>query len=455
MGIVIAIAAFVFSLGVLVIIHEGGHFLAALSVGVKVLRFSVGFGPVLWKHTSRRGTEFVVSALPLGGYVKMLDSRDPECADECMKHPGGDFENKRLWQRAWVVFAGPLMNFVLAVLIFWIAGMAGTYELSSRVAAPAPGTAAAEAGVRHGDYVVQVGDMDVSTFRELQMKLLRVTDTLTTVTVAPRRDAGEGELRRYALDLRGIAFDQDPAQADPMGRAGFAPWQGPVTVQEVIAGGAAEKAGLRKGDTILEADGVPVAGSMDFLRAVRSGAGRELAVTVDRGGARHTLRLTVAERRDESTGKPVGRIGVRIGGLPEVVFVRLGPWDALVKGSARLWDTATLSLRVLGRMLIGEASVKNLSGPVAIADYAGQAAQVGLHSFLYFIAMMSISLGVLNLLPVPVLDGGHLALYAYEAVARRKPSPGALALIQRVGLSLILFITLIALANDISRLFGG
>ncbi len=455
MSILVTILAFTASLQLLVLIHEGGHFAAARFCGVRVLRFSVGFGPILWSFRGKSGTEYALSLLPLGGYVKMLDSRDPGLAEESGRSPQDDFNRKKLWQRALIVFAGPFMNLVLAVLIYWGIGLYGTFDLSSRVSAPAAGTPAAAAGVKGGDYVIEIGGEDVKTFTDLQMKLLRAAGTESTISVREKDDPDGRNAVRYRIDLRSLGFEEDPAKAKPLEKAGLLPWQGPLMIEEVISGSAAESAGLMKGDEVTMVDGKPARGAVGFVKELRSKPGETVSITVKRDGAVRTVSLAVPEAKDERTGERIGRIGVRISGLPDVIRVRLGPLDALGSGLSKLRDTAILTLRVMGKMIVGEASVKNLSGPVAIADYAGQAASVGLVPFLSFTAMMSISLGILNLLPIPVLDGGYLAAYAYELVTRRRPSEAVVGLAQRAGLALILLITVVALVNDITRLAGG
>lgn len=455
MTLLITLAAFLAALELLVAIHEGGHFAAARLCGVKVLRFSLGFGPVLWKRRNRRGTEFALSLLPLGGYVKMLDSRDPGCLEEARAHPEGDFNRKRLWQRALIVFAGPFMNLALAVALFWVMGVMGSLELSSRVAEPEPGTPAAAAGVKGGQYVTELGGMPVSSFIDLQMKLMRCGAGVTTITVRSGEDAKGERASRYEIDLRGVGFDKDPAKSSLLREAGLLPWTGPVTLAEVMPGSAAEKAGLRAGDQVLAADGRPVSGADALVRVISARAGGALRLRVQRGAEAEEVTVAVPEARDEGDGRRSARIGVRISARPDLVLVRQGPGEALVKGVSQLWDVTAVSLEMMGRMIAGEASVKNLSGPVAIADYAGKAARAGLHAYLYFLAMISVSLGVLNLLPVPLLDGGHLALYAWELAAGRRPPERAVAIAQRLGLALLGLMMALALFNDIARLLGG
>ena len=431
MTFLITLLAFAATLELLVVIHEGGHFLAARFCGVRVIRFSVGFGPILWKIRGKSGTEFALSLLPLGGYVKMLDSRDPTTPALTAKDKAEDFEGKKLWQRALIVFAGPFMNLLFAVLILWGIGFVGTYELSSRVAAPPQGTPAAAAGVQGGQYVIGVGDGDVKTFADLQMKLLRVAGTESTITVRDAADKTGEHAERYPIDLRSVNFKGDPNKTNPLENVGLIPWQGDgaVPVEEVMKGSAAESAGLRKGDQIASVNGNPVTGAVMLVKTLRASGGDEMTLGVKRGTDTVSLKIRVPEVKDPKTGKNVGQIGIR--------------------------DMSVLTLRVMGKMVVGEASVKNLSGPVAIADYAGQAVQVGLLPFLLFLSMMSISLGILNLLPIPVLDGGYLAMYLYELIVGRKPSEQAIGIAQRAGLLLILFVTLIALMNDVTRLFGG
>ena len=443
MTFLITLLAFAATLELLVVIHEGGHFLAARFCGVRVIRFSVGFGPILWKIRGKSGTEFALSLLPLGGYVKMLDSRDPTTPALTAKDKAEDFEGKKLWQRALIVFAGPFMNLLFAVLILWEIGFVGTYELSSRV--------------QGGQYVIGVGDGDVKTFADLQMKLLRVAGTESTITVRDAADKTGEHAERYPIDLRSVNFKGDPNKTNPLENVGLIPWQrdGAVPVEEVMKGSAAESAGLRKGDQIASVNGNPVTGAVMLVKTLRASGGDEMTLGVKRGTDTVSLKIRVPEVKDPKTGKNVGQIGIRVGGFPDVVRVRLGPWDSLTAGVGKLWEMSVLTLRVMGKMVVGEASVKNLSGPVAIADYAGQAVQVGLLPFLLFLSMMSISLGILNLLPIPVLDGGYLAMYLYELIVGRKPSEQAIGIAQRAGLLLILFVTLIALMNDVTRLFGG
>ncbi len=456
MSILITILAFIFALEFLVVIHEGGHFLVAKACGVKVLRFSAGFGPVIWKRTAEKsGTEFALSLLPLGGYVKMLDSREDASVIRTEEDRQGDFSGKKLWQKALIVAAGPAANLILAVLLFWGIGFWGTYDLSSRVAQPAAGTPAAEAGVRGGEVVIGIGDSTVTDYSDLQMKVLKAAGSVTTVSVREKEDEAAERARRHELDLTKINFKKDPSRTQPMAEAGLLPWQGPVKIAEVVKGSAAEAAGLKKDDILKSIAGKPLGGAADAVKILRASPGETLEIEAERSGGTVRFSLSVPSVKDEASGKAIGRIGVRLGGFPEVIRVKLGAADAFVRGMERLWDTASLSLRVLGRMVIGDASLKNLSGPVAIADYAGQAAQVGLIPFLQFIAMMSVSLGVLNLLPVPVLDGGHLALYTAELVTGKPPSEKTLGILQRIGLALILFVTIVALSNDIARLFGG
>lgn len=309
MTFLITLLAFAATLELLVVIHEGGHFLAARFYGVRVIRFSVGFGPILWKIRGKSGTEFALSLLPLGGYVKMLDSRDPTTPALTAKDKAEDFEGKKLWQRALIVFAGPFMNLLFAVLILWGIGFVGTYELSSRVAAPPQGTPAAAAGVQAGQYVIGVGDGDVKTFADLQMKLLRVAGTESTITVRDADDKTGEHAERYPIDLRSVNFKGDPNKTNPLEHVGLIPWQGDgaVPVEEVIKGAAAETAGLRKGDQIASVNGNPVTGAVMLVKTLRSSGGDEMTLGVKRGTETVSLRIRVPEVKDPKTGKALGR----------------------------------------------------------------------------------------------------------------------------------------------------
>ncbi|MEY4753303.1 MAG: metalloprotease RseP [Pseudomonadota bacterium] len=448
------VLAFLLTLGVLILVHEWGHYRVAKACDVKVLRFSIGFGRALWRR-QRGETEWVLGLLPLGGYVKMLDEREGVVAPHELARA---FNRKSLWQRAAIVAAGPLANLLLAVLLLAAASWIGTDEPRALLSAPTPGTLAERAGLRSGDWVRTLtvegeGAEEVASLADLRWlvtrALLSQRDVLLDVTEADGRKPRQ--LRLALAELR--ASDADPQTMKRIGLG--APYAEPVLGQ-VMAGGAAAQAGLLPGDRILAVDGWTVPDAASLRHLIRtSGAEHDPAEQSWRVlRADQTLTIPVRPLRISEHGQSIGRIEAAIGTNVQTDRVRHGLVDGLGRALVRTWDTSVLSLRMLGRMLIGEASLKNLSGPLTIADYAGQSAQLGLAYYLGFLAVVSISLGVLNLLPLPVLDGGHLLYYAVEAVMGRPIPDIWVERLQRGGLALILTMMSLALYNDVARLFG-
>lgn len=456
---------FLLTIGVLVVIHEYGHYRAARACDVKVLRFSVGFGRVLWRR-QRGETEFVVSALPLGGYVRMLDERE---APVLPSERSRAFNRKPLKQRAFIVAAGPLANLVLAVLLYAAVNWTGVQELRPWLSAPVPGSLAAQAGLQSGDEVVALrpasardGDAEWQSIRslsELQWLFTRATlrgeDVALQVRSRQREDEEGRGARTLMLPLSAIpAAEVDGKLLDRVGLSG--PYAEPL-VDEVVAQGPADRAGLRKGDRVLRINGVAPRDAAELRRLIRTslqgGQAQPILLDVDRGG--RTLSLEVQPVLKEVQGKQVARIEAVLGSMPAVVEVRYGAIEGFGMALEKTWDTAVLSLRMLGKMLIGEASIKNLSGPLTIADYAGKSATLGWVHYLGFLALVSVSLGVLNLLPLPVLDGGHLMYYLFEGVTGRPVSDVWLDRLQRGGMAIMLAMMSLALYNDLARLFGA
>jgi regulator of sigma E protease len=460
-----ALLAFVLTLGVLIIIHEYGHYRVAVACGVKVLRFSVGFGRVVWsRRWGADGTEFTLSALPLGGYVRMLDEREADVPPHELHRT---FNRQPLGKRAAIVAAGPLANLALAVLLYAGSHWIGVEEPKALLSTPAAGSPADRAGLRAGDWVRSFAT-DNGEWSELRS----MADLRWAVTRAAmdRQDVRlevtdrEGRARR-TLTLSLAGFDPRDVDSGFMRRIGLAGGFSEPVVGEVLADGPAARAGLQRGDRVLAIDGQPVAEAMAVLERVRAAVvtgadgmekARTLRWSVERAG--RTLELEVTPRlvRQDTRDGPrtLGRIDLQPGQAPERVLVRHGPLDGLVLGAERTWEVSVMTLRMLGRMLIGEASLKNLSGPVTIADYAGQSVQQGLAFYLGFLALVSVSLGVLNLMPLPMLDGGHLLYYIFEAVTGRPVSDAWLARLQRGGIVVLLAMMSLALFNDMARLLG-
>ena len=457
----LTVIAFLIALGLLIAVHEYGHYRVAVACDVKVLRFSIGFGKVLYRWKPRRprpgqDTEFVIGAFPLGGYVKMLDEREAP-VDPAERHRA--FNTRPLKHRAAIVAAGPLANLLLAIALYAAVNWIGVEEPQPVLGTPVAGSIAADAGLQGGERVAQAaleGEAlaPVRSFEELRWLLTRGALDGRDLHL---RLASEGTNAGGELSLPLSRLDVRDADAQLLRKIGVvAPWSPPV-LGEVMANGAAARAGLQKGDVVRSVNGQPVGDAQqlrDLIRAQVQGS-RGLAATweVERAGER--LRLTVTPDVVADGSNPgVGRISAYVGAPPAMVTVRHGPLQGLWNGVVRTWEVSALTLRMMGRMLVGEASVKNLSGPLTIADYAGKSASLGFTQYLLFLALISVSLGVLNLLPLPVLDGGHLMYYLWEAITGRSISDAWMERLQRGGVAVLLVMMSIALFNDFARLFG-
>ena len=454
MSLLHTIAAFVVALGALIIVHEYGHYLVARICGIKVLRFSIGFGLPLWKkRLGRDRTEWIVAAVPLGGYVKMLDEREGDVAPQELDRA---FNRQSVWRRYAVVIAGPVANFLFAILLYWILFMHGVQEARPIVALPLPNTPAAIAGFESGETIRTINGEPVTSWQDVRWRVLQLAleREMVKVEVLSRSN----RLNWRMLDLS--PFDAEQLEGDTLALIGLRLYRPEIkaVIGQVVPGGVAERSGLQAGDRILSVNEKSIVSWDELVDQVRRHPARELHLVYQRGDERSELALV--PEAVQQNGSAVGRIGAAAKldqqDLDKLVtVVRYGAASALAKAVEKTWDTSVFSLRMLGRMLIGQVSWRNLSGPVTIADYAGQSAQLGIVSYLNFLALISISLGVLNLLPIPLLDGGHLMYYTVEILKGSPVSDRMMEIGQKFGLTLLLVLMAFAFYNDINRLISG
>jgi regulator of sigma E protease len=446
--------AFALLLGALIVVHELGHYLVARWAGVKVLRFSVGFGrPVMIRRFGKDRTEWAIGLFPLGGYVRMLDESEGEVAPHEIHR---SFNRQSVGKRMAIVAAGPLANLLLAVVVYWGLFMVGVEELRPVLGAPVASSSAAHAGIENGERVLKIGGEPIETWSQMRWHLLKSMVAHDTVELEVVNSRSEINWRRIDLSAA-----RDAEGDDPIARLGIRFFR-PVVRPGVGSGSQespAEMAGLLAGDEIVGVNGQPIESWSDFVQVIRSSPDVPLQLEVLRGGQYKTLAITPREIVDDK-GERIGRIGaaVRDDGRDRsalFVTVRHGFLPALGKALTETWDQSVFSVRMMAKMVTGSLSLKNISGPVTIADYAGKSAQLGVGPYLKFLALVSISLAILNLLPIPVLDGGHLLYYLAELI-RGSPLPEQYMVIgQKVGLALLLMLMAFAFYNDLTRLIPG
>ena len=436
--------AFAVALGSLITFHELGHYWVARLCGVKVLRFSLGFGKVILRRTDKNGTEWAVSALPLGGYVKMQDDAP---AGASPAEAASAFNNKSVGKLIAIVAAGPSFNLILAVFLYAGLNMAGTDEPQAIIAQPAAQTPASQAGLLAGDRILAVDGQEIASWSDARWRLMDVLSTGGRAQVEVRTPSGAVQQRELNLPPNAM----DPSAGDPLAAAGIRLAQPKPGVRAVNDGGEGQAAGMRTGDLIVAIDGQPTPETGSVIKQIQQSAGKPLTLTLLRDGA--NISLNVTPRAEMVNGQEIGRLGVQLGGDVPMVTVRYGLVESVWRGAVRTWDTAWFSLRMMGRMVTGDVSWRNVSGPVTIADYAGQTARIGIVAYIAYIALISISLGVLNLLPIPMLDGGHLLYYLVEIVRGSPPPARWIDIGQRAGIGLLAGLMGLALFNDFTRLF--
>lgn len=438
------------ALGVLVTFHEFGHFWVARRCGVKVLRFSVGFGMPLVRWHDRQGTEFVIAAIPLGGYVKMLDEREGEVPVDQLDQ---SFNRKTVGQRIAIVAAGPIANFLLAMVFFWVLAMLGSQQVRPVIGAVEADSIAAKAGLIAGQEIVSIDGEPTTGWGAVNLQLVRRLGESGTVNVVVREQDSSAETpRALALDhwLKGAD------EPDPIKSLGIRPWRPslPPVLAELDPKGPAQAAGLKTGDRLLALDGQPLNDWQQVVDLVRVRPDSKIVLKVERDAAQIDVPVTLSARGEAKAAGGYLGAGVKSPEWPPSMVreVSFGPLDAIGEGAKRTWTMSVLTLESLKKMLFGELSVKNLSGPITIAKVAGASAQSGVADFLNFLAYLSISLGVLNLLPIPVLDGGHLLFYLVEWVRGRPLSDRVQGWGIQIGISLVVGVMLLALVNDLGRL---
>lgn len=454
LGILQSVLAFIVAIGVLVTVHEFGHFWVARRMGVKVLRFSVGFGKPLWSWRSAEGqTEYVIACLPLGGYVKMLDEREGEVAGHELEY---SFNRKSVWRRFAIVAAGPIFNFLFAILAYYLiflVGVGGLKPMIGEVANPSP---AHTASVQQRDLILAVNGIETRTWERARFTLLE--QAVDAERIVLRVQGEDLQISDKVIDISGLEFLQSD-QIDLMGDLGLSSWQPklPPVIAEVLPDGAGERAGLEAGDRILSLNGIEIESSRQWVDLIRDNPETPMPIRVLREGSAIDLLLTPESRSED--GREHGFIGIRSRvEIPEslrremTVVERYGPIEGIAAALDKTWRMTWLTLRVLGKLVTGEASVRNLSGPITIAQYAGISASIGIEPFLGFLAIISISLGVLNLLPVPMLDGGHLFYYLVEMFKGSPVSEQTEVIGQKIGILLLFCLMSIAIYNDLLRL---
>jgi len=439
---------FLVALALLIVIHEYGHFWVARKCGVKVLRFSVGFGKPIWRKVGKDGTEYVLAPIPLGGYVKMLDEREAEVVESEREQA---FNRQSLSKRVAIVVAGPAANLLFAVFAYWFLFVTGIPGIKPIVGEIEPASYAATSGLVVGDELKQIDGHVTPTWNSAFKALLAKAERGDKAEVLVNSGGTES---LYTLNVPQIGIEQSGQLLNLLGITPLRPQMVPV-IGKIVIGGPAEQAGLKSGDRLITADNVEIDDWTGWVKKIQQSAGRNIAITIERAGKLKTLTLQ-PEAVEDGTGRIGAGVDTNYSSIPAEMMseVRYGPLVAIKEALIQTWLFASTTITSLFGMLTGEVSTKNLGGPISIAQIAGSSAEQGMITFVSFLAMISITLGVLNLLPIPMLDGGHLALFLIEAIRGKPVSEQAQVKGQRIGLFLLLLLMFTAFFNDLTRLFG-
>jgi regulator of sigma E protease len=439
--------AFLFALGILIVFHELGHYWVARLCNVKVLRFSLGMGRVLFsRRFGKDQTEWVISAVPLGGYVKMLDAREADAAAIAPQDLSREFTGQSVWKRIAIVAAGPVANFILAIFLLTILLMIGEPEPVAKLRQPAQTSEAWQLGIRGNEVVTAINGKPIQLWSEFRWELLQSAISRQSAILTIRPELSD-QTQQIVVPLERLSSDD--IETDFLGKIGL---NLAVTTQlgEVLPNGAAQRAGLMRGDIVISINEETIPGGARLIEIVRASPNKALIFTVNRRG--EILKFLVTPEADNSGKNSVGKLNVEVSSVPEMRTIQEPLTDAVPKAVLRTWTTSVLTLKMIAKMIVGEVSLKNITGPITIADYAGQTARIGLISYIGFLALISISLGVMNLLPIPILDGGHLLYYSLEVLTGRPVSTRLWEISQRAGLAILMLLMVIAFFNDIVRL---
>ena len=449
MQIIETVLALALTLGILVTLHEYGHFWVARRCGVKVLRFSVGFGKPMFSWYDKHGTEFAVAAIPLGGYVKMLDEREGPVPEELRDQA---FTSKPPGQRIAIAAAGPLANFLFAIFAYWLLSVVGVTHVAPIVGQIADESVAERVGLQEGMEIHAVDGHRVSSWRDVNMRILERTGEHGSISMEVSEDGARGTV---SGELSGWGLSDDTP--NPLAEFGITPWRPavPPVLGQISEGGRAEAAGLQPGDRIVAVNGEAIGSWFELVDFIRNAPEQTLQVTVERNGSEQSLSVT-PEARTEESGESIGFVGAGVEAItwPEEVLrdVSYGPFAAIPVALSETWADTRLTLVAIKKMITGLLSPTNLSGPITIARVAEASVSSGFEDFVRFLAYLSVSLGILNLLPVPVLDGGHIVYYTIEALRGKPLSEQAQAFGLRIGMAMILTLMVFALYNDLMRL---